>query len=307
VAPSLHTAGSAAPPRLQPLLIFSHGNSFPAGTYGVVFRHLRARGYTVRAIDKFGHDSAYPVTSNWPQLVRQLADFAALQVEQTGQPACLVGHSLGGYLSLMCAAQHPTLGGQPLAGVVLLDSPLVGGWRATAVGLAKNSRVVGSVAPGAISRRRRNQWLDKQEVLDYFLGKKAFAAWNEEVLRDYIEHGTHDASGPDSKQLLSFDRDVETAIYNTLPHNLEQLLRRHPLQCPVSFIGGLQSAEIRQAGMALTNKVTRGRITMLDGSHLFPMERPAATAAAIETALLNMSAGQPLADQPERQAKTFNL
>lgn len=279
------------PPSAQPLLIFSHGNSFPAGTYGVVFRHLQARGYAVRAVDKFGHDAAYPVTSNWPQLVRQLADFAALQVELTGQPACLVGHSLGGYLSLLCAAQHPALGGKPVTGVVLLDSPLVGGWRATAVGLAKHSRIVGSVAPGAVSRGRRNEWLGKQEVLDHFRSKKAFAGWNEEVLHDYIEHGTYDASGPGSKRLLSFDREVETAIYNTLPHNLEQLLKKHPVQCPVSFIGGLQSAEIRQAGMALTTRVTRGRITMLDGSHLFPMERPAATAAAIETALLNISAG----------------
>ena len=42
-------------------------------------------------------------------------------------------------------------------------------------------------------------------------------------------------------------------------------------------------------GMGLTEKVTKGRIMMLDGSHLFPMENPAATAAAIEAALLDMS------------------
>ena len=42
--------------------------------------------------------------------------------------------------------------------------------------------------------------------------------------------------------VLSFDREVETAIYNTLPHNLDRLLRRHPLQCPVGFIGGRNKA-----------------------------------------------------------------
>lgn len=42
--------------------------------------------------------------------------------------------------------------------------------------------------------------------------------------------------------------------------------------------------------MALTEKVTRGRITMVDGSHLFPMEKPLATAAAIEAALRNLAA-----------------
>jgi surfactin synthase thioesterase subunit len=61
------------------------------------------------------------------------------------------------------------------------------------------------------------------------------------------------------------------------------------LQCPAAFIGGLQSEEIGQVGMAMTRKVTAGRICMLDGSHLFPMEQPLATAAAIEACLLSMA------------------
>lgn len=55
----------------------------------------------------------------------------------------------------------------------------------------------------------------------------------------------------------------------------------------MSFIGGRQSVEMKQVGMAMTEKVTKGRIMMLDGSHLFPMEKPLATAAAIEAALRN--------------------
>jgi hypothetical protein len=43
---------------------------------------------------------------------------------------------------------------------------------------------------------------------------------------------------------------------------------------------------MRQVGMTMTEQVVRGRIMMLDGSHLFPMEKPAATAAAVEAALL---------------------
>jgi hypothetical protein len=44
---------------------------------------------------------------------------------------------------------------------------------------------------------------------------------------------------------------------------------------------------MRQVGMALTQKITKGRIMMLDGSHLFPMEKPLASAAAVEASLLN--------------------
>ena len=275
----------------KPLIIFSHGNSFPASTYSVVFQSLKSRGFNVQAIEKFGHDPAYPVTSNWPYLVQQLADFTQAQVEKTGQPAFLLGHSLGGYLSLMCAALHPALGGQALRGVVLLDSPVIGGWRATALGVAKRARLVGSVSPGAISRRRRNEWLSKDDVLAHFRSKKAFARWDEQTLRDYIEHGTHDSAGETGNQrVLSFDREVETSIYNTLPDNLEQIIKRHPLKCPLAFIGGRESPEIKQVGMALTQRLAKGRVMMMDGTHLFPMERPKATAAAVEAALLNMLA-----------------
>ena len=43
-----------------------------AGTYRVLFKQWQAAGYRVRAIEKFGHDPRYPVTSNWPHLRDQL-------------------------------------------------------------------------------------------------------------------------------------------------------------------------------------------------------------------------------------------
>lgn len=271
------------------LIVFSHANSFPASTYGVLFKSLRARGHSVRAVEKFGHDPKYPVTSNWPHLVQQLADFAAPEIEKHGQPAWLVGHSLGGFLSIMCAARHPQLGGHGVQGVLLIDSPVLGGWRARALELAKRTQLVGSISPGKISRIRRHSWPDAEAAFDHFARKKAFAAWDPQVLRDYIEHGTLDATTPQGpRRVLAFDRDVETLIYNTLPHNLDRLLRRHPLQCPVGFLGGTESQEMKQVGMAMTRKLVGphpGRLRMLPGSHLFPMERPHETAAAIDVCL----------------------
>ena len=262
-------------------IVFSHANSFPLGTYRVLFEHLRARGFTVAGPQRFGHDPRYPVTSNWPHLVQQLADFAAEQQRASGEPVFLVGHSLGGILSAMAAARHPELA----RGVLLIDSPLVGGWRASAVGVAKRTPLLGALSPGRISRARRNTWASSEEALEHFQRKKIFARWDPQVLRDYVEHGLLDQDG---KRVLAFEREVETAIYNTLPHNLDALLRRHPLRCPAAFIGGRSSVEMRQVGMTLTERITQGRITMLDGSHLFPMEQPLTTAAAIEAALLNL-------------------
>lgn len=263
-------------------IVFSHANSFPAGTYRVLFDELRERGFRVSAIERYGHDEKYPVSNNWPHLVQHLADFAAEQQQRSGEQAFLVGHSLGGFLSVMAAARHPELA----RGVVLIDSPLIGGWRASALGVAKQTQVVGAVSPGRVSRARRNSWSSNEEALEHFRRKKAFAHWDPRVLQDYVAHGLQDQDG---KRVLAFDRAVETQIYNTLPHNLARLLHAHPLRCPAAFIGGRDSAEMRQVGMAMTQRITQGRVTMLDGSHLFPMEQPRATAAAIEAALLNLA------------------
>lgn len=271
-------------------IVFSHGNSFPGGTYRLMLDNLRQRGFEVQAIDRFGHDPQYPVTNNWPHLVEQLADQARAWQQQASEaaepgeptpPAFLVGHSLGGILSLMCAARHPELA----RGVLLLDSPILGGWRATTLGLVKHTQLVGALSPGRISRKRRNHWPDRASVLAHFQHKKAFARWDPQALADYVDHGTFEREG---QHWLRFDRDIETAIYNTLPDNVAGLLRRHPLKCPVAFIGGIHSVEMRTVGMEFTQRLTKGRVTMLDGSHLFPMEKPLAAAAAIEASLRNL-------------------
>jgi pimeloyl-ACP methyl ester carboxylesterase len=272
----------------MPLIVFSHANSFPAGTYRLMFRSLRARGFAVVAVEKFGHDPSYPVSSNWRHLVRQLADFAQVESIRHPGPVFLVGHSLGGLLSLMCAARHPLLGDKPVQGVVLLDSPLLGGWRAQALSMLKSVQWMGSVSPGRISRRRRDHWPSAKMALEHFASKTLFKRWDPRVLADYVAQGTHDVVAEDGskRRALSFDRDIETAIYNTLPDNLDSLLRRHPLKCPVGFIGGDQSSEMQQVGLSMTYQVVGrqhpDRLMMVEGSHLFPMERPLETAAAIE-------------------------
>ncbi len=285
---SPETSESADEPGSAGLIVFSHANSFPASTYKVLFAHLQARGFDIAAVDKYGHDPRYPVTNNWPHLVRQLTDFADEAARGSQGPVWLVGHSLGGYLSLMAACRRTSPGGMPVAGVLLLDSPLVGGWRASLLRLAKGTGVAGRFPPGAISRRRREHWAGgPDEIVAHFSGKPTFAGWDKAVLADYAQHGTVEREG--GGRQLSFTRDVETSIYNTLPHQLARVLRRHPPPCPVTFIGGTRSYELRQVGLGLTQKVTEGRIQMLEGTHLFPMEHPATTADAICDALRSLA------------------
>lgn len=264
-----------------PVIAFSHANGYPAGTYRQHFEALRAAGFRVIAVERFGHDATYPVTSNWPRLRDQLLDLVAR--EAPGQAVHFVGHSLGGYLSLLAACKRPELA----RSVLLLDSPVLTGWKAHGVRVAKASRLIQRMGPGKIAIKRRWQWPSRDAAYAHFAAKHIFASWDPGVLRDYITAGTEDdpeATSPGGVR-LAFRREVETRIYNTLAHNLGHALSRHPPRCPVSYVAGTRSAEGRAVGLAATHQLTQGRIVSIDGGHLFPMEQPAATVAAILQAL----------------------
>ncbi len=274
-------------------LVFSHANGFPAGTYRRLFERWRTAGWRVLALERFGHDPAYPVTSNWPHLRDQLIALVDSQV-QRGGPVFLVGHSLGGYLSLLAACRRPNLA----QGMVLIDSPVVAGWRAHGVQVAKATGLIKRVSPGRVSSRRRHQWPSAKEALQHFASKSLFARWEPEVLQDYVRAGTE--SDPEQGGVrLAFDRAVETRLYNTLPHHFGALLKRHPPACPVHYLGGTRSAEGRQVGMAMTRALTQGRIGWIEGTHLYPMERPDETAQAVLEAMAGMVSESASGSRPQ--------
>ena len=256
-------------------IAFAHANGFPAGTYTSLFERWRAAGYAVHALPKFGHDPRYPVTSNWPHLRDELVAFVEREVDG---PAWLVGHSLGGFVSVLVAARRPDLA----CGVVLLDSPILAGWKAGVLRLAKAAGIGERYSPARVSKRRRETWPSAEAAYEHFAAKPAFARWAPGVLRDYIACGTEEHHEDDARvRRLAFGRDVETAIYRSLPDHLGRLLRTHPLRVPAAFVQGSRSAEVRRVGLAATRRLTHGRISTVEGTHLFPFERPAETAAEV--------------------------
>jgi pimeloyl-ACP methyl ester carboxylesterase len=263
-------------------LVFSHANGFGAGCYRLLFDAWRQAGWKVHALPQLGHDPAYPVTSNWPHVRDQLIHFIEREVKPAA-PVMLVGHSLGGMLSLQVACKRPDL----TQGLLMLDSPVVTGWRAHSLQVIKATRLMTRVSPSRVSSRRRHEWPNRADVLTHFAAKHKFARWDPRVLQDYVNSGFEEREGATR---LRFHREVESRIYDTLPHNLGQLLRRHPPRCPVGFIAGTQSEELRQAGMAASKALARKHFSWLEGTHLFPFERPDDTAALALQMLTTMQA-----------------
>jgi pimeloyl-ACP methyl ester carboxylesterase len=248
---------------------FVHGNSFPSGTYNTLFQHLQAH-YAVQSLPIHCHNPQYPVTEGWPALVEELIE--GLQARHSA-PVILLGHSMGGILSLMAARQRPDL----VECVVLLDAPVVAGWRALLLRYAKLRKIDDKFSPARFSAKRRTLWPDAAAAYQQYADKPMFARWEPQALRDYVEHGL--VAHPEGVT-LRFNREVETSVYRTLPHDLAKIIRA-PFPVPVGFVGGEDSVECRMAGMAATRKLVGPYFKRIEGGHLLPMEAPQATAAAV--------------------------
>ncbi|MCG2584605.1 alpha/beta fold hydrolase [Massilia sp. TS11] len=266
----------------KPILHFAHANSYPAGTYRQFFQHLGAR-FDVRALEMHAHHPDYPVDDGWRNLARELI----AQLERYDAPVVLCGHSLGGMLSMMVAKKRPDL----VRCLVMLDSPVVAGWRAFFWRSLKHQPWADRYTPAKHSARRRELWPSKEAAHAHFAAKPGFAAWAPGVLADYIEAGTK--PHPEGVT-LRFTREIETAIYRTLPHHLGRLVRT-PFPVPAGFIAGTRSYECRQAGLEATHRLVGKNFVNIEGGHLFPMERPQESAAAVIAMVDRLLEGRDLA------------
>jgi pimeloyl-ACP methyl ester carboxylesterase len=90
-----------------PQVVFTHGGGDDVSTWSGQLSHFADHGYTTVAWDLRGHGSSDgPADAGYYSRDLAVGDLVTLL---DGEPAVLVGHSLGGYLSLCVALRHPDL------------------------------------------------------------------------------------------------------------------------------------------------------------------------------------------------------
>ncbi len=257
---------------INEIIHFAHANGFPAKTYNKLFSFLED-DFEIGYIERHGHNPEFPVTDNWKFLTEELK--TELETRYT-QPIIGIGHSLGGVLHLIVAAENPELYQQ----IILLDAPVISRLSSFGLKILKRANLMEKYSPSRLTKLRRSIWQDENEAFEHFNRKEKFNAFDEDVLRDYVKHGT---TKSEKGIELFYKPNIEAQIYETIPANLPRL--RGKLKIPISYIGGTNSHEAKLARLGFMKKYFPVNFYFLEGSHLFPFENPQKTAEIIRKAI----------------------
>ncbi len=248
-----------------PPVVLHHATGFLAYLWQPIAQ-LLAHRYQVLAYDARGHgDSDKPETGyQWTELVEDLLAF----IDAMGwTQAALVGHSSGGAAALAAAALRPQLVVRVVALEPVIFPPEI----------PQDSR---SHEMAEIARKRRVVWPSRQELMEAYRQRAAFARWDEEVLRLYVEHGTFQR--PDGQIELKMPGHLEALVYEG-GVALDTWALLPQVRCPVLVVrGGEADSPLYKAAELVTSRLANARlVTVKEGSHFFPMEVPHQTAQLV--------------------------
>ena len=253
----------------SPALHFAHANAYPPMCYQGLLETLGAHYRVLASEQRPLWDPNMEGFRSWAPLVADQIEFIEHNFHQ---PVTAVGHSLGGVVTTMAAAQRPDL----YRCLILLDPVFLTGMKARMLQLIPPSwrGMVHPYISGAM--RRRSQWPDRESAIAHFGSKKVFANFSPEAIAHLVDGGL---VPNDAGLTLKFSKEWEVRIYQTIECNVWPYLRK--VQCPVFGVRGLRSDTLFEDAIRRWRKHPNSRIHEVPHGHLFPMEAPQETAALV--------------------------
>lgn len=261
-------------------VIFAHANGYPVGSYRLFLEELAA-GYQVSGIHHrpMWSSEVAPYRLNWDCFTDDLLETVAALAQE---PVWMMGHSMGGVVSLKAAARQPEL----FRGLILLDPVFI----LPDVAAARAQMPPEQVDEIPLVRKtlsRPNRFASRQQAFDFHREKRVFADFSDEVLWDYIRAGTRPTGAGDYE--LAYCREWEAAAYRSDPAIWDEL---PAVSLPVLGLRGETSNTLSpEAFDRWASCQPQADLRTLAGGHLFPLEQPAATAAVVMSFLAGQAVG----------------
>jgi pimeloyl-ACP methyl ester carboxylesterase len=267
VVVAVHDLGGAGRP-----VLLAHATGFHGRVWAPLARRLSDRA-ACWSLDFRGHGDTPPPPAldfRW----EGFADDVLAVVDEVGLAGAVgVGHSKGGAALVMAEARRPGT----FAGLWLFE-PIV--FPPARYDPADDGGEH-PLAEGAL--RRRPSFPSFEEALANFRGKEAMAAFDDEALAAYVEHGF--APGDDGEVHLKCRGEWEAQVY--------RMGGRHggwdavpAVRCPAVVAASGDGGPPALVAPAVADRLPAGRLERFDGlGHFGPLEDPALVADRVRAFL----------------------
>jgi pimeloyl-ACP methyl ester carboxylesterase len=264
-------------PGTDPLTLFVHATGFHARCWDGVIRELPEPHALALDLRAHGRSERRPPYA-WQTFGD---DLTALVRALDLHDVVGVGHSMGGYCVAYAAALEPErFRSLVLVDPVIFDPEL------------QKQRQASEGHPAAKGvRRRKNDFASPEEMFERFRTREPYAAWREDVLRDFCVYGLLPVPEGEG-YTLACPPEVEATIYEqSSAQQIHGLLPR--IQAPVTVLRARereQDTPFPSFGASptwreLAAHLPRGQDVYLpERSHFLPMEAPELVARYVDDA-----------------------
>src|SRR5579871_617119 len=256
-------------PGARPDLIWLHANGFNARTYLNTLGPLADR-MAILIADQRGH-GATPQQSAIEEKTDALDMrddlLGLLEAIGPGAPVVLGGHSMGGCVSLLAAAEAPA----QVRALALFD-PVILSRAATAAAIERRGFAESEGGLIGKARSRRRHFPSREAAFETYRQRSAFKTWPQAALRDYVQAGFRDLA--DGTVELACAPEWEAAVFAAHAHDIWAAMAR--VEAPVHIWraeeGSTCSIETADAFPRPSGQVS---VVSVPGStHFLPIERP---------------------------------
>ena len=242
--------------------MFAHATGFHGRCWDYIVKQFPDR--RCLAIDARGHGrSSKPAP---PYSWRVFGPDLAAAADRFGvRDAIGVGHSMGGYSTVECAAIRP----ETYRALLLVDPTIF------------PLNQYGGPAPDAtFTHRRKKRWTGPDEMFERFKDRPPFAKWPPQILRDYCDYGIlPEGDG----YILACPPAVEASIYENSKTSAANIYPEiATVQHPVVVMRAARTRDPKVFDLSasptspdLAGHFAHGReIVLEDASHFIAMEHP---------------------------------
>jgi pimeloyl-ACP methyl ester carboxylesterase len=245
------------------LIHFMPGTAFACRIYLPYLTRL-SKHYDIFLHDFHGHgesDLGDGVFCGWQKCVQWAAEVMdEHQLTQRYDQIIGMGHSYGGCMTLILAAQRPDL----FSHLFLTDPFMV-----PEKDEAMYRRMIGPLVEK--THRKNPIFQDEPTVRQYLKGRFMFMNWHDEAIQAFIEHNLNRLD--DGRLALKCAPSIEAGVYDNVVEDLWPSVETVPH--PIRILSGAQSVpHFREGAKIAAERRENIKLYETQGSHSFMQERP---------------------------------